>query len=171
MELSFEKVGLKEAQNIVSWKYAAPYELYNMNDSTLALAKLLGGNYFSVLAKDELIGFFCYGSAAQLMGRKDHVLYQGQTHLDVGLGMHPAWCGRGFGLDFVRAGLSFAREQNWSGGFRLTVASNNGRALKIYLRLGFQTVGRIVWDEKISFEFLVMILDDFEPVRKGSQAD
>lgn len=167
MDFSFRKVDFKAALEIVSWKYPAPYELYNLNGSALALVKLMDGNYFSAFAHQKLIGFFCYGSAAQLMGKKDHPLYDGQSHLDIGLGLHPGWCNRGLGLDFVRSGLRFARAQNWLGDFRLTVAANNPRALKIYLRLGFQEVGRIAWDENVTFDFLVMTLDNFEPVCEG----
>ena len=171
MNFVFKEVDFKAALEIASWKYPPPYELYNLNGSALALAKLMDGNYYSIFNQDQLIGFFCYGSAAQLMGKKDHALYQAESYLDVGLGLHPEWCDRGHGFQFVMAGLTFARSQNWLGGFRLTVASNNPRAIKVYSRVGFREVGRIIWDQNSKVDFLVMTLDSFEPVSGVSQGD
>lgn len=161
MHFSFEKVDFKAAFQIVSWEYPPPYGLYNLNGSALAIVKFIDGNYFAAYLDDQLMGFFCYGSAAQLIGKKDHPLYQDKSYLDVGLGMHPDWCDRGLGISFVRAGLNFARERNWQDGFRLTVASNNPRAQKVYSRLGFQEIGQISWDDKLTQYFLVMTLDNF----------
>lgn len=159
MELKIRKVEAQEALQIASWVYPPPYQKYNLHGSPLAIARLLRGRYFAVFAHNQLRGFFCYGSSAQLTNKKEHELYQGGNYLDFGLGMHPDYCNQGLGLQFAHSGLLFAVEQGWSGGFRLTVAFNNLRAMKIYLRLGFQEVGRIVWDSSPKFEFLVMTLD------------
>lgn len=169
MKLAFQEMDLRSALQIVDWEYPAPYEVYNLHGSPLALAKFLEGSYFSVRLQDELVGFFCYGRSAQLLGKRDNPLYQSR-HLDIGLGLHPSWCGRGLGVTFVRSGLVFARSF-WSGGFRLTVASNNPRAMKVYSRLGFQEAGRIAWSADASVDFLVMILDNFEPSGVESPAD
>ena len=163
MGFVFEKVDLGAAMAIVGWKYPPPYHVYNLNDSTLALARLVDGPYFAARFDGELMGFFCYGTAARLNGKKDSELYSSRAYLDVGLGMHPAWCGRGKGLGFVRSGLLFARSQDWQGGFRLTVASNNTRARTVYARLGFEEIGRIVWDSPLNRDFVVMTLDSCEP--------
>lgn len=171
MEFSLHKADFLEAVQIVSWEYPAPYEVYSLHGSPLAIAKLVDGQYFGVYNHNQLVGFFCYGEAAQLAGYDRHLLYQDKQFLDVGLGMHPDYCGRGLGASFVRAGLVYAREQSWLGAFRLTVASNNPRAITVYSRLGFQEVGRIVWDASLDVDFLVMTLDSFEPSSAAAQAD
>ncbi|MCK9526058.1 MAG: GNAT family N-acetyltransferase [Limnochordia bacterium] len=159
MGFVFQKANLGAAVQIVAWDYPAPYQMYNLHGSAVAMDRLVDGPYYAAFSKGELMGFFCYGTAAQLNGKKDHVLYTAQGFLDVGLGMHPAWCSRGHGVDFLRSGLLFARNRGWQEGFRLTVASNNIRACKVYSRLGFQEIGRVVWDSGFNWDFVVMTLD------------
>lgn len=171
MDLVFRKVDLLTALEIVSWEYPPPYEIYTLHNSPLALVKLVDGRYYGAFAQDELIGFFCFGSSAQLTTKRDHQLYQDKNYLDVGLGLHPGYCGRGLGMSFVRAGLQYAQEQSWTGGFRLTVASNNLRALAVYTRVGFQEVGQIVWDQTFTACFLVLTLDSLEPSPIGDPLD
>lgn len=169
-DFAFRKVDLAVALEIVRWDYPAPYHVYNLHGSSLAMARLVDGPYLAVYSGEELMGFFCYGPAAQLSVKKEHGLYLPRQYLDVGLGMHPAWCGRGYGLVFVRSGLLFARQQDWQGGFRLTVASNNARAHAVYSKLGFAEVGRISWDARFSSDFVVMTLDKFGPTPVGPEA-
>lgn len=162
MKLSFQKVELPEALEIVSWQYPPPYELYNTTHSAQAINGLLQGLYYAAFKEKQLMGFFCYAHSARLSGHKQHELYENSSYLDVGLGLHPDLCDHGLGFSFVRAGLDFARTRAWQGGFRLTVASNNKRALKVYKRLNFQEIGRIIWDPSLSLEFLVLTLDKHE---------
>lgn len=158
MDFVLRKVELKEALEIVAWEYPAPYTVFNLRGSILAAANLADREYYGVFLQDELVGFFCYGSSAQLTGKKEHELYQDKGYLDIGLGMHPAWCDGGLGVSFVRAGILYARQQGWTGDFRLTVASNNPRAFTVYKRLGFQEVGKIIWHPAFQTSFLVMTL-------------
>lgn len=166
-----KKADFAAALQIVEWNYPAPYHVYNLHGSAVALHRLVEGPYYAVYADRQLMGFFCYGEAARLRTRKNHPFYQDQNYLDVGLGMHPAWCGRGHGQVFVRSGLCFARELQWEKGFRLTVASNNPRALKVYSRQGFRETGRIPWNAKFTSHFVVMTLDNCVPVPEAAPAD
>lgn len=161
MELTFKKIDLFSAFDIIAWEYPAPYGIYTLNNSPIAFTKLIEGNYYGAFFEEILIGFFCFGSSAQLATKTDHKLYQDRGYLDVGLGMHPDYCGHGLGEDFLRAGLNYAREQKRLNRFRLTVASNNYRAIKVYERLGFKEQGKIFWDPALTGHFLVMTLDTF----------
>jgi ribosomal-protein-alanine N-acetyltransferase len=55
--------------------------------------------------------------------------------------MRPDLTGRGLGEEFVHAGLRFARETYSPPAFRLTVAAFIRRAIRVYERVGFETVG------------------------------
>lgn len=163
MELIFRKVDLFTALDIIAWEYPPPYEIYTLHNSPLALVKLIEGCYYGAFEQDQLVGFFCYGPSAQLTTKRDHELYQDKDYLDIGLGLHPDYCGLGLGESFVRAGLKYAQEQFWPRGFRLTVVSNNLRAITVYKRVGFCEIGKIVWNANLTGHFLVLTLNNFEP--------
>lgn len=159
MSYSLERMQLRYALEIVEWEYPKPYHVYNMEGSPLAIAELMDGQYFTVFKNNELVGFFCFGASAQIKCLESRRFYDNLTFLDVGLGMHPAHCGRGRGQGFVRAGLEFVRKQSWTGGFRLTVDEANSRAQKVYERVGFEPIGCFITGRSgISCTFVVMVM-------------
>ena len=164
MLFRFEKTSVFQALEIIHWEYPPPYHVYNLGGSPLAFAKIVDDCYFSVFWRDSFVGFFCYGSPAQLRVKIKPPCYQEQGYLDVGLGLHPDFCDRGLGLSFVQAGLRYAAEHFWEGGFRLTVAANNYRALKVYRRVGFLEAGRLEWKSHLAPEFIVLTLGNPGPV-------
>ena len=119
-----------EALAIAQWRYEPPYSFYDATADPDDLALLLGeetrkGTHFSAFgANDELVGFFSFHREG------DEVV--------VGLGLRPDLTGRGLGLAFVEAGLAFARERFGPGRFRLSVATFNERAIRVYERAGFE---------------------------------
>jgi [ribosomal protein S18]-alanine N-acetyltransferase len=118
----------EEAQRIATWRYEPPYSFYDADADAADLALLLGresreGRYFSAFSEDALIGFF------DLKSDGDDVT--------IGLGLRPDLTGRGLGLPFVEAGMAFAREQFAPSRFRLSVATFNERAIRVYERAGF----------------------------------
>ena len=88
-------------------------------------------------AQDELVGYFCFGEDARIPEGRRLGLYD-ETALDVGLGMRPDLAGKGLGLEFVLAGLRFAGNRFPTPAFRLTVASFNRRAIRVYEKAGFE---------------------------------
>jgi [ribosomal protein S18]-alanine N-acetyltransferase len=120
-----------DAVAISEWHYDPPYSFYDSNadsdDEALLLdAERRKGRYFSVFDdEDALVGFFEF-----------HVK---DGDVVVGLGLRPDLTGRGLGLEFVETGLAFARKRFGKRGFRLSVASFNTRAIKVYERAGFTT--------------------------------
>jgi len=86
---------------------------------------------------DELVGYFCFGEDARIPEGRVLGLYD-ETVLDIGLGMRPDLTGRGLGPEFVLAGLHFAEERFSTSSFRLTVASFNVRAVRVYEKVGFE---------------------------------
>ena len=118
----------EEARQIAAWRYEPPYSFYDADADAGDLAMLLGresreGRYFSAFSGDALVGFFefkCDG---------DDVV--------IGLGLRPDLTGRGLGLPFLEAGMAFARERFRPSRFRLSVATFNERAIRVYERAGF----------------------------------
>jgi len=119
-----------DAGAIVAWQYEPPYSFYNWTADADDLALLLDletreGRFFSVVDGDgALVGFFEFRVEA--------------TDVVVGLGLRPDLTGRGLGREFVEAGLAFARGRFDPAGFRLSVATFNERAIRVYERCGFQ---------------------------------
>lgn len=58
--------------------------------------------------------------------------------LDMGLGMKPILCGKGYGYAFAKSGLDFAKGNFNIKQIRLTVAIFNTRAIRFYEKIGFQ---------------------------------
>jgi [ribosomal protein S18]-alanine N-acetyltransferase len=116
---------------ISEWHYPPPYSFYDWDadhdDAALLLdAKSRQGRFFSARDENgELVGYF------EFQVRDED--------LTIGLGLRPDLTGLGMGADFVEAGLAFARERFRPSRFRLTVASFNERAIKVYERAGFVT--------------------------------
>ena len=130
------------AEAISAWRYGGEYEMYSFDGSEECVQELLEGGYFVWLdAGGRPEGYFCFGTPAQIPTREEGVYPVGA--LDVGLGMAPALCGRGQGGAFFAEGLAFARERFGERDLRLTVASFNQRAIRVYRRAGFAAVREV----------------------------
>jgi ribosomal-protein-alanine N-acetyltransferase len=147
------------ALDVARWQYKTPYTLYNMNSDDEGIEELLDGTYFSVTnEQSELIGYFCFGSNAQVPGGHKLNLYEDNTVLDIGLGMHPDLTGKGLGLCFLKTGLAFAEERYNVDRFRLSVATFNQRAISVYKKAGFKPVQTFMSRTKSDdIEFLLMV--------------
>lgn len=126
-----------DAETIFTWRYPAPYDLYNLDARPLseAVEPLLDPEhrYYAVLdVEGELIAFRCFGSDAQVEGGD-----YSEDALDMGGGLRPDLVGRGLGPSVISAAMSFARQKFNPRRFRTTVASFNVRALRVCLGLGY----------------------------------
>ena len=139
MRYIVKKMTKRQAKDISTWKYDEPYSIYDMDGSKEILDELLDGSYYAVTnEEDELIGYFCFGDAAQVPGGKQCGAYLGDDAIDIGLGMRSDLTGKGMGLNFLYKGLKFAKETFSSTHIRLTVATFNKRAIKVYEKSGFK---------------------------------
>ena len=77
-----------------------------------------------------MLGYFCFGKSAQIPIDKSDVYTE--DALDIGLGMKPPLCGKGLGFSFLNAGIDFAQNKFQPNKYRLTVASFNKRAIRLY---------------------------------------
>ncbi|MFC4559016.1 GNAT family N-acetyltransferase [Virgibacillus kekensis] len=131
MNYTFQQITQKQAETIAyTWHYDGEYAFYDMEADEEDLAEFVdpearGDLVYSVLDGNRLIGFFSFART------NDHTL-------DIGLGMSPDLTGKGAGLEFVQAGLEFAKESLNPQKITLAVAAFNKRAIKVYERAGFE---------------------------------
>lgn len=137
MEPIFKEMSEGEARGISAWHYDPPCDFYDMAKDPEDLEELLDPekrrDYYSATSDGELVGYFCFGSEARVPGGD----YSGEA-LDIGLGVRPDLTGKGLGLEFLEAGLRFAKRRFSPARFRLSVAEFNERAIKVYERAGFE---------------------------------
>ena len=141
----------EHALDICTWRYASPYDCYDMTDADPDWLLEPEAGFHALLAGDQLIGFRSFGPDGQVPGWA----YDDQA-LDTGGGLRPRLVGQGLGRGAISAGLAFGRAQFAPPAFRVTVATFNNRALRVVEALGFQKVGQFnaSTDER-SFEVLI----------------
>jgi ribosomal-protein-alanine N-acetyltransferase len=131
MKFKIAPMSQADAVAVARWHYPDPYSFYDWtadnDDAALLLdAERRKGRFFSVQdEKGKLVGFF----ELQKLG----------NDVVIGLGLHPELTGRGLGGDFLEAGIAFAQRKFRPTRFRLSVATFNKRAIKVYERAGFTT--------------------------------
>ncbi len=158
MRFAFRAITAADVETIVAWRYPAPYRFYDW-DPDDDPAELLDPAVCCVVADDDdgvLAGFVCFGSGGQTPGGRRAGLYD-ESLLDLGLGLRPDLTGRGLGLGFVNAALEAGQERFRPAGFRLSVASFNERAIRVYERAGFVRGERFLSPVRgVETEFLLM---------------
>lgn len=127
---------MEQAEDISTWRYDPPYDLYDMVgvDPEALLQPEMG--YSAVLARGQLIGFRSFGADGQVPGwRYD------DSALDTGGGLRPQLTGQGLGHAVISAGLDYGRRVFAPQAFRVTIAAFNERAQRTVVGLGFEPVG------------------------------
>ncbi|WP_272917269.1 GNAT family N-acetyltransferase [Halobacillus litoralis] len=144
MNLFIKEMTKEYAAESLRWMYEPPYDFYNVELSEETLAERLDGSYHSVLdEKGALIGFFCTGESAKVpAGEKDGVY--DEAAIDMGLGMHPSLTGQGNGNLFGKTVLAEIEKEHEGMPVRLSVATFNKRAIRLYENMGF--------DKRASFQ-------------------
>ncbi len=143
MQFTFAPMDEATARAIRQWRYDGPYAVYNAADEAGDVAEELDRRSPHFAVRDEtgsLVGFFSFGTSAEVSESSGPALYGPGRSITVGLGLRPDLTGRGVGLSFVEAGLAFARERYAPASFRLYVLSWNERAIRVYERAGFARV-------------------------------
>lgn len=155
MIYTIKKMTYEYALEISQWKYENEYSIYSFEQNKETIDELLNGDYTACTdPNDKLIGYFCQRESARIP-TKDCYNYS-NDRLDIGLGMHPALCGKGMGYDFFLCGIKYLTEGTSDIPLRLTAAYFNKRAISLYKKIGF-IIERTV-THKISWEpFYIMI--------------
>ncbi|MBA2173754.1 GNAT family N-acetyltransferase [Halobacillus locisalis] len=128
---------MNEAREIVQWRYEPPYDLYNNDDKEETIYEFTNGSYVALYNEQEhLFGFYCTGASAQVPAGHKQGVYK-EALLDIGLGMNPDDVGCGNGRDFCEVVLSIIIHTHGKTPIRLSVATFNARAIRVYEKLGF----------------------------------
>ena len=134
MKFTSQTMTEKFAREILTWQYDPPYDLYNQDAEDFA--ELMNGSYYAVLnSANEMIGFYCIGTPAQVPKGHDFNVYQ-EPFLDFGLGLKPKLTGQGNGYDFLKFIILLLN----AGNLRLTVVNFNKRAIRLYEKFDFKQV-------------------------------
>jgi len=139
----------ERAADIAGWEYPAPYVAYSFKgrpNGYLKDSSSFGKEQFCLVLGEETVGQV----ACQMDGGM----------LWVGWALNPAFCGHGTGYLFVEKCITEIRKvKNYRGAVYLRVAKSNVRALKAYLKGGFEisgsTIDEIAYSEKPE-EFYIM---------------
>jgi len=152
MKLTIRPMQQADAECIARWHYDGPYVFYDMANDEDDLAELMdprrreNAYYAAVDSDGSLVGFYCF-------------IQDGST-VELGLGLRPDLTGKGLGLNFLETGLAFARQRFSPKMFRLSVAAFNQRAIKVYMKAGFQPTRR--YEQRTNggvFDFVEMTRD------------
>lgn len=143
MKFSVHPITEQDANEIVTWRYETPYDLYNLSYFDIPFLLDPENHYYAVRDRSEkLIGFCCFGVEARVLGG-DYRQVEPLV-LDVGVGLHPDLVGRGLGGVFVDAVLQFGMQKFHPERLRVTVAAFNERSLKVFQKIGFLETHRFV---------------------------
>lgn len=141
MSLALETIRIgpllqEHAEDISTWRYEAPYDVYDMAGVDPDELRDPAVGYHAVLADGHLIGFRSFGPDGRVPGWE-----YDESALDTGGGLRPDLTGQGLGRAVISAGLAFGRARFAPAAFRVTVARFNTRALRTVKSLGFEPVG------------------------------
>jgi ribosomal-protein-alanine N-acetyltransferase len=149
MQFRFKPMDESYAHAIANWHYEGIYAFYDMDRDIEDLEELLDphswtGKYCAVVnERGELIGFFCFE-------KEDEAVV-------IGFGLRPDCTGKGLGQAFVEAGLEYAKQKFDPATFRLSVATFNRRAIRVYEKVGFKPDGVLMNETNGGqYEFLRM---------------
>ncbi len=124
------------ADDIVTWRYDAPHDCYDMAAADPAFLSGPANGFFALTDTTGLIGFRSLGPDGQVPGGR----YDGSA-LDTGGGLRPDLTGKGLGREAVRTALDFGRDRFAPAALRVTIATFNVRAQRVVRSLGFRHVG------------------------------
>ena len=149
---------LREAETITAWRYAPPYDIYNVVGDGKEQARRVirddQSRFYSIRDGEELIGFCSFGSDGQVPGGPYDT-----PATDIGMGIKPELTGQGQGHLYARAVVDFARGEVSAGALRVTIARFNIRAQRVWKRTGFSQIAEFCRSDGLEFVILQLEAD------------
>jgi RimJ/RimL family protein N-acetyltransferase len=157
MTFTIRPINEQDVNHIIRWRYTGSLAFYNPRPDDWLWLLDPDNRYHTISTRAGTIeGVFCLGFDARVDGGS-----YTEEALDVGIGLHPDLVGRGLGMSFLHAVLTFARRELQPGMFRVTVAQFNHRARRLFEKAGFRPIrtftGTTLYGE---YEFVQMIQEE-----------
>jgi len=138
MKIKYRPAEKKHAREFVNWQYEPPYDVYNcppdeIGDAVQYNIDPVNNVYAMFDENEELVGYCSYGKDAQVPGGD----YREEA-LDIGLMLKPELTGQGMGTDFASQVIQNGIERYAPKKLRVTIASFNKRAIRVWEKNGFQ---------------------------------
>jgi RimJ/RimL family protein N-acetyltransferase len=154
--VSVRPVTAADVAEFVEWRYESPFDAYDLTQSaTEAVGYFLSpAVQCHVLETDGgLAGYCTFGEDARVPGG-DYAV----AALDIGAALRPDLTGHGHGTRFVAAILGFAAARFGRVRARVSIASTNVRALRVWKANGFAETQRFDTQREVlgTTEFVVL---------------
>ncbi len=145
-QLLLRPITADDVRQILTWRYEPPYDIYNMGSDMpdpIELAEAIDyflrpQYHFQTMLRQpvgELVAFCSFGQDGQVAGGDYNA-----PAVDIGMGVHPQYTGRGLGGMFAGAAIDFALQNFEPPRLRVTIAEFNRRAQKVWERHNFVAV-------------------------------
>jgi len=137
-KLRYLPIDESSAREFLTWKYEAPYEIYNYDpahfEKDLAYHLNPVNNIHSIYRENELIGYCSFGRDAQVPGGD-----YSENALDIGMMIKPELTGQGMGSSFVANIIQHAVTEYIPTKLRVTIMASNLRARRVWEKNDFVT--------------------------------
>ena len=162
MAITLRPASDSDIREFAAWQYDPPYDVYDIKMSpNEAVAYFLEPDIrcSTLLNGDEVAGYCTFGRDAQVPGGK----YDADG-IDIGLGIKPVRTGSGDGHRYVAAVVAHASVMFASQQLRVTIATGNKRALRVWSGAGFVEISRFATSRRImgTNEFAILALESTE---------
>jgi ribosomal-protein-alanine N-acetyltransferase len=138
-EINFLPTNEASAREFLIWKYEPPYEVYNYApenfERDLAYHLDPANNLHSIYRDNKLVGYCSYGRDAQVPGGD-----YSEEALDIGMMIKPELTGQGQGSNYANAVIQNGISKYQPKKLRVTILGTNLRAIRVWEKIGFQTV-------------------------------
>lgn len=126
------------AREVSTWRYPAPYDIYDMGPWELVLEKGWGLGDPEARAKEMLAAVEPSGGLLAYLRLSWH-----HDRWMLGVGLHPTRCGQGLGAQVVQLGMYEHLRRSPGRSLWLEVRDWNRRAIRCYEKAGFVQQGRL----------------------------
>ena len=149
-EIYIDYLSDDNVEEIFSWKYPQPYDVYNMpsiakaraNEHKLLKKEQRDREFFGLYFKKCFIGYF-------------HLYMPFEKSIMLGIGLSPAYCGLGYGLYSLMKIVEYVKINHSYESIVLVVRDFNYRVIKCYEKVGFVKIGYCeewVNDKKVRYQ-------------------